>query len=169
MAIAGAINASMLILAALFHANGLTGVGDIDKAFEQLKVLEGSTPAILFGLALLASGISSSSVGTMSGQVVMQGFINRRIPLFLRRLMTMLPSLTILAIGINPSRALVISQVVLSFGIPFALVPLLIFCRTRNVMGALVNRRLTTVVATMVVALIVCLNVFLLYRTFFGG
>jgi len=168
MAIAGTINASMLIMAAaLFHANGLN-VGDIDFAFEQLKVLEGNTPAILFGVALLASGFSSSSVGTMAGQVVMQGFINRRIPLFLRRLITMLPALVVLAVGLNPSRSLVISQVVLSFGIPFALIPLLIHCRNRNVMGALVNRRLTTGIATVVVALIVSLNVFLLYRTFFG-
>jgi manganese transport protein len=170
MAIAGTINASMLIMAAaLFHANGLTGVGDIDLAFEQLRVLEGNTPAILFGVALLASGFSSSSVGTMAGQVVMQGFINRRIPLFLRRLITMLPALVVLAIGLNPSRSLVISQVVLSFGIPFALIPLLLHCRNRSVMGALVNRRLTTAVATVVVALIVCLNVFLLYQTFFGS
>jgi manganese transport protein len=168
MAIAGTINASMLIMAAaLFHANGLN-VGDIDFAFEQLKVLEGNTPAILFGVALLASGFSSSSVGTMAGQVVMQGFINRRIPLFLRRLITMVPALVVLAIGLNPSRSLVISQVVLSFGIPFALIPLLIHCRNRSVMGALVNRRLTTALATVVVTLIVCLNVFLLYRTFFG-
>jgi manganese transport protein len=168
MAIAGTINASMLIMAAaLFHANGLN-VGDIDFAFEQLKVLEGNTPAILFGVALLASGFSSSSVGTMAGQVVMQGFINRRIPLFLRRLITMLPALVVLAIGLNPSRSLVISQVVLSFGIPFALIPLLIHCRNRSVMGALVNRRLTTGIATVVVALIVSLNVFLLYRTFLG-
>src|SRR5919112_1938274 len=150
MAIAGTINASMLIMAAaLFHSAGLTGVGDIDKAFEQLRVLEGSTPAILFGVAL-------------------QGFVNRQIPLFLRRLVTMLPALIILAIGLNPSRSLVISQVVLSFGIPFALIPLLIHCRNRNVMGALVNRRLTTAVATVVVALIVTLNVFLLYQTFLG-
>jgi manganese transport protein len=169
MAIAGTINASMLITAAaLFHANGLTGVGDIDKAFEQLKVVASDNAAILFGVALLSSGFSSSSVGTMSGQVVMQGFINRRIPLFLRRLITMLPALTILAIGLNPSRSLVISQVVLSFGIPFALIPLLLFCRNRNLMGVLVNHRLTTVVATVVVTLIVCLNVFLLYRTFFA-
>jgi manganese transport protein len=168
MAIAGTINASMLIMAAaLFHANGLN-VGDIDFAFEQLKVLEGNTPAILFGVALLASGFSSSSVGTMAGQVVMQGFINRRIPLFLRRLITMLPALVVLAIGLNPSRSLVISQVVLSFGIPFALIPLLIHCRNRSVMGTLVNRRLTTGIATVVVALVVSLNVFLLYRTFFG-
>jgi manganese transport protein len=170
MAIAGTINASMLIMAAaLFHANGLTGVGDIDKAFEQLNVQVGSTSAILFGVALLASGFSSSSVGTMSGQVVMQGFINRGIPLWLRRFITMLPALVILAIGLNPSRSLVISQVVLSFGIPFALIPLLIHCRNRQVMGALVNRRATTAIATVVVALIVCLNVFLLYQTFFGS
>jgi manganese transport protein len=169
MAIAGTINASMLITAAaLFHANGLTGVGDIDKAFEQLKVVASENAAILFGLALLSSGFSSSSVGTMAGQVVMQGFINRRIPLFLRRFITMLPALTILAIGVNPSRSLVISQVVLSFGIPFALIPLLIFSRNRNIMGVLVNHRLTTVVATVVVTLIVCLNVFLLYQTFFA-
>jgi manganese transport protein len=169
MAIAGTINASMLIMAAaLFHSAGLTDVGDIDKAFEQLRILEGTTPAILFGVALLASGLSSSSVGTLSGQVVMQGFINRKIPLFLRRLITMAPALIILAIGLNPSRSLVISQVVLSFGIPFALIPLLIFCRNRNVMGTLVNHKITTAVASVVVALIVSLNVFLLYQTFFG-
>jgi manganese transport protein len=155
--------------AALFHANGLTGVGDIDLAFEQLKVLEGNLPAILFGVALLASGLSSSSVGTMAGQVVMQGFINRRISLFLRRLITMAPALVILAVGLNPSRSLVISQVVLSFGIPFALIPLLIHCRNRNVMGVLVNHRATTAIATVVVTLIVSLNVFLLYQTFFSG
>jgi manganese transport protein len=169
MAIAGTINASMLIMAAaLFNANGLTEVGDIDLAFEQLGVLISDNAAIIFGVALLASGFSSSSVGTMAGQVVMQGFINRRIPLWLRRLITMAPALAILAIGINSSYALVMSQVVLSFGIPFALIPLLIFCRNRGLMGALVNHRLTTAVATVVVTLIVALNVFLLYQTFFG-
>jgi manganese transport protein len=169
MAIAGTINASMLIMAAaLFYTSGVTDVGDIDVAFEQLGVQVGSTSAILFGVALLASGFSSSSVGTMSGQVVMQGFINRRIPLWLRRLITMTPALIILAIGVNASYALVISQVVLSFGIPFALIPLLIFCRNRGLMGGLVNHRLTTTVATVVVTLIVSLNVFLLYQTFFG-
>jgi manganese transport protein len=167
MAIAGAINASMLIMAAaLFNAEGLTGVGDIDLAFEALGEQVGSTSAILFGVALLASGFSSSSVGTLSGQVVMQGFINRRIPLWLRRLITMLPALVVLGVGLNPSRSLVLSQVVLSFGIPFALIPLLIFCRNRNVMGALVNHRLTTAIATVVVTMIVSLNVFLLYQTF---
>ena len=169
MGIAGVINLSMLSIAAvLLGSRGLTDVADIDVAFEQFRVLEGSGFAILFGVALLSSGLSSSSVGTMAGQVVMQGFINRRIPLFLRRAITMLPALTILAVGINPSRALVISQVVLSFGIPFALIPLLTFCRNRQVMGALVNHRLTTAVAAVVVTLIVSLNVFLLYQTFFG-
>jgi manganese transport protein len=169
MAIAGAINASMLITAAaLFNANGLTDVGDIDLAFDRLGALVNGNAAIIFGVALLASGLSSSSVGTMAGQVVMQGFINRQIPLFLRRLITMSPALIILAIGVNPSRSLVISQVVLSFGIPFALIPLLVFCRNRNVMGVLTNRRPTTTVATVVVTLIVSLNVFLLYQTFFG-
>ncbi len=169
MAIAGTINASMLIMAAaLFNANGLFDVGDIDLAFEQLRVLVSDNAAIIFGVALLASGFSSSSVGTMSGQVVMQGFINRQIPLFLRRLVTMAPALVILALSVNPSKALIISQVVLSFGIPFALIPLLLFCRNRGVMGALTNHRLTTAVAMVVVALIVTLNVFLLYQTFFG-
>ena len=169
MAIAGTINASMLIMAAaLFNANGLTDVGDIDLAFEQLRVLVSDNAAIIFGVALLASGFSSSSVGTMSGQVVMQGFINRQIPLWLRRLITMAPALIILAIGVNASYALVMSQVVLSFGIPFALIPLLIFCRNRGLMGALANHPLTTAIATVVVTLIVSLNVFLLYQTFFG-
>jgi manganese transport protein len=169
MAIAGTINASMLIMAAaLFYTSGVTDVGDIDVAFEQLGTMVSGNAAILFGVALLASGFSSSSVGTMSGQVVMQGFINRQISLWLRRRITMAPALVVLGVGLNPSRALVISQVVLSFGIPFALVPLLIFCRNRNIMGVLTNRRLTTAVATVVVTLIVSLNVFLLYQTFFG-
>jgi manganese transport protein len=169
MAIAGTINASMLIMAAaLFYTSGVTDVGDIDVAFEHLGTMVSGNAAILFGVALLASGFSSSSVGTMSGQVVMQGFINRRISLWLRRLITMVPALIVLGAGLNPSRALVISQVVLSFGIPFALIPLLIFCRNRNLMGVLTNHRLTTAVATLVITLIVSLNVFLLYQTFFG-
>jgi manganese transport protein len=99
----------------------------------------------------------------------MQGFINRRIPLFLRRLITMIPALLIIAIGVDPSKALVISQVVLSFGIPFALVPLILFCRNRDLMGSLVNRRATTFVAVIVAAVIISLNLFLLEQTFFGS
>ena len=121
---------------------------------------------MLFGIALLASGLSSSSVGTLSGQVVMQGFIGRQIPLFVRRAITMLPALIIIAIGVNPSRALILSQVVLSFGIPFALIPLVMFCRDRRLMGSLVNRRATTRAAVVVSALIIALNAFLLIATF---
>ena len=123
---------------------------------------------LLFGIGLLASGISSSSVGTLSGQVVMQGFIRRQIPLFVRRAVTMTPALIVLAVGVNPSRSLVLSQVVLSFGIPFALIPLVMFCRDRKLMGTLVNRRPTTVAAVIVAAVIVSLNVFLLEQTFVG-
>jgi manganese transport protein len=119
-------------------------------------------------VALLASGLASSSVGTYAGQVVMQGFIARTIPIVVRRLVTMTPALIVLAIGLNPSRSLVISQVVLSFGIPFALVPLVLLTRRKDIMGALVNRRLTTVVASIVAALIIALNAFLLYDTLLG-
>jgi manganese transport protein len=119
----------------------------------------------MFGIALLASGLSSSSVGTMAGQVVMQGFIERQIPLWLRRTITMIPALIIIAIGVNPSKALILSQVVLSFGIPFALIPLVMFCRNRSLMGTLVNRRATTVAAVIVTIIIVSLNAFLLEQT----
>jgi len=167
MSIAGVINMSMLIMAAgVFHSRGLTGVEDIDEVFDRLGDLVGANAQIAFGVALLASGLSSSSVGTLAGQVVMQGFIDRQIPLFIRRGLTMAPALIVLAVGVNPSRALVLSQVVLSFGIPFALIPLLGFCRRRDLMGGLVNHRVTTVVATVVVALIVGLNAFLLVQTF---
>jgi manganese transport protein len=166
MGIAGLVNMSMLsIAAALFHSRGLTHLGDIDEVFDQLKLTEGNGMAILFGVALLASGLSSSSVGTMAGQVVMQGFIQRQIPLFLRRAITITPALIVLGAGINPTKTLIISQVVLSFGIPFALIPLLMFCRDRKIMGNLVNHRLTTATAIVVVTLIVGLNGFLLYDT----
>ena len=168
MVVAGAINASMLVVAAaLFKSNGLN-VQDLDVAFDQFGNLVGPAAAILFGVGLLASGISSSTVGTLSGQVIMQGFINYRIPLFLRRIITMTPALVIIALGINPTRALVLSQVVLSFGIAFALVPLILFSGDRDLMGTLVNHRLTTALAWLVAALIIALNAFLLYQTFFG-
>jgi manganese transport protein len=167
MGIAGLINISMLVTAAaVFHSRGLVDVGDdLDAVYDQLEVYVGPTASVLFGVALLASGLSSSSVGTLAGQVVMQGFVNRRIPLFLRRFVTMLPALVIIALGVDPSRALVLSQVVLSFGIPFALIPLVLFCRDRALMGELVNRRSTTVAAWIVAAGIIGLNVFLLQQT----
>jgi manganese transport protein len=123
---------------------------------------------MIFGIALLASGFASSSVGTMAGQVVMQGFIRRRIPLFLRRAITLAPALVVLAIGLDPTNALVASQVVLSFGIPFALVPLLLIAADREVMGALVNPRWLSALAGVLAAMIIALNVFLLYQVFFG-
>jgi manganese transport protein len=166
MGIAGLVNMSMLVIAAsLFHDNGLTGLDSIEEAHAQFGSMVGSGAALAFALALLASGLASSSVGTYAGQVVMQGFIARTIPLVLRRLVTMLPALIVLAVGLNPSRSLVISQVVLSFGIPFALVPLVLLTRKREVMGALVNRRVTTLVAAIVAALIIALNLFLLVDT----
>jgi manganese transport protein len=166
MSIAGLVNISMLaIAAAVFFGLGIESIEDAYSSFDSQL---GGGAAVLFGIALLASGFSSSSVGTMAGQVVMQGFINRRIPLFLRRAVTLAPALIILAIGVDPSRSLVISQVVLSFGIPFALVPLVIFTSRRNLMGALVNTRATSAAAWVVASLIICLNVFLLYETFLG-
>lgn len=168
MTIAGLINMSMLVIAAsTFYDRGLFDVGDdLALVYDALGEHLGSNADILFGIALLASGLSSSSVGTMAGQVVMQGFIGRQIPLFLRRVVTMTPALIVVAVGVDPSRALVLSQVVLSFGIPFALIPLILFCRNRGLMGSLVNRRPTTIAAIAVASVIIALNVFLLAGTF---
>ena len=169
MGVAGLINMTMLVVAAgLFHASGLTGVDSIEGAHAGIETLIGGGAALAFAVALLASGLSSSSVGTFAGQVVMQGFIDRRIDLFVRRAVTMAPALVVLGLGLDPSSTLVISQVVLSFGIPFALVPMIVLTRRRDVMGELVNRRETTAVASVVAALIIALNAFLLFETFFG-
>ena len=170
MSLAGIVNISMLVTAAaVFHTRGLTEIGDdLTGVHTALGDYLGGSASALFGIALLASGLSSSSVGTLAGQVVMQGFINRRIPLFLRRFVTMIPALVFIAAGVDPSRALVISQVVLSFGIPFALIPLLLFSRDRRLMGSLVNRRVTTAAAAIVAAVIIGLNFFLLQQTLIG-
>jgi manganese transport protein len=166
MGIAGLVNMSMLIVAAtLFHGSALADVDTIEGAHAGFKEVVGPGAAIAFGLALLASGFASSSVGTYAGQVVMQGFINRRIPLLARRLITMTPALVVLGLGLDPTKSLVISQVVLSFGIPFALIPLVLLTSKREVMGELVNRRVTTIAASVVASLIIALNVFLLWQT----
>lgn len=166
MGLAGFINIAMLVVAAgLFHANGQTGIESIEDAHHGLQRLLGGGAALAFAVALLASGLSSSSVGTFAGQVVMQGFIRRRVPLGLRRAVTMAPSLIVLGVGLDPSTTLVISQIVLSFGIPFALVPMLLLTRRPDVMGALVNRRATTLLAGAVALVIIGLNVFLLQQT----
>jgi manganese transport protein len=167
---AGLINLAMLVVAAaLFHGSASFDGGDpISAAHDGLGRLVGGGAALAFAVALLASGLSSSSVGTYAGQVVMQGFIRRRIPLFLRRAVTMTPALIVLALGLPPTASLVASQVVLSFGIPFALVPLLLVTRRRDIMGVFVNHRLTTVAAGAVVSMIIALNVYLLCDTFLG-
>ncbi|HEX5291494.1 MAG TPA: Nramp family divalent metal transporter, partial [Streptosporangiaceae bacterium] len=165
---AGLINLAMLfVAAALFRRGGAAALGgSLQAAHADLGRLVGGGAALAFAVALLASGLSSSSVGTYAGQVVMQGFIGRRIPVFLRRGITMVPALVVLAAGLPPTGSLVISQVVLSFGIPLALVPLILLTRRADIMGTLVNRPLTTWTATAVAALIIALNGYLLYATF---
>jgi manganese transport protein len=170
MALAGLINMSMLVMAAsTFWKSGLPNVDSLEGAHSTLEPILGGAASTLFAIALLGSGLSSSAVGTLSGQVVMQGFIRRRIPVWVRRVVTMIPAFVVVAIGVNPSRTLVLSQVVLSFGIPFALVPLVYFTSRRDLMGALVNRKVTTAVAVLVAAGIIALNVFLLAQTFGFG
>ncbi|KQU14204.1 MULTISPECIES: Nramp family divalent metal transporter [Bacillus] len=166
MVVAGAINASMLIVAAaLFFKNGLF-VEDLDVAFQHFGTLAGPVSAILFGVGLLVAGLSSSSVGTLSGDIIMQGFIQYRIPLYVRRLITIIPPIAIIASGVNPTSALVMSQVVLSFGIAFALIPLILFTSKKRIMGDLMNARWVTGISWVIAALVVALNVFLIVDTF---
>jgi manganese transport protein len=170
MGIAGLINMAMLVMAAsTFFAKGLTSIGTLEDAYKTLEPLLGKAASWVFGVSLLASGLSSSSVGTMAGQVIMQGFVQRRIPAWVRRLATMAPSLVVIAIGLDPTRTLVLSQVVLSFGLPFAVIPLVLFTRRKDIMGTLVNRPLTNALAWVAAGLIVVLNLYLLYQTFSGG
>jgi manganese transport protein len=157
----------MLVMAAsTFFESGRRHVDSLEGAHKTLEPLLGGASSALFALALIASGLSSSAIGTLAGQVVMQGFIRRRIPVAVRRLVTMIPAFIVIGIGVDPSRTLVISQVVLSFGIPFALIPLVYFTARKDVMGTLVNRKITTVAASVVAAAIVSLNIFLLGQTF---
>jgi manganese transport protein len=171
MGIAGVINIAMLTMAAaVFGSRGLVSMGtDLTQVFRGLDHYVGDHSGLVFGVALMASGISSSSVGTLSGQVVMQGFIRRQIPVFLRRAITMVPALVLIASRFDPSRALVLSQVLLSFGIPFAMIPLVLFTRDRKLMGNLVNSRLTNYAAYAVAAMIISLNAFLIYQQFFAN
>jgi manganese transport protein len=164
MSIAGLVNLSMLaIFATRFYG---TDAESIEDAYHGLYSDPGKWAAYLLGIALLASGLSSSSIGTLAGQVVMQGFIRRQIPLFARRAITAAPALIVAMSGVEPTHALVLSQVVLSFGIPFALVPLVLFTSNPKVMGGLVNNRQTTVAAWAIAVLISGLNAFLLVETF---
>jgi manganese transport protein len=168
LGLAGIVNMAMLAVAAkLFHFGGDTGVSTIEQAHSGFETMVGGGAALAFSVALFASGASSSSVGTYAGQVVMQGFVGFKIPIFVRRLVTMIPAIVVLAVGVGPTDVLVLSQVVLSFGIPFALIPLVLLTRRRDVMGEHVNSRLMTVAAFGLVGLITALNVFLICQQIF--
>lgn len=170
MGIASLVNGAMLIMAAsTFYASGLSHVGSLEQAYKTLEPLLGSAASLVFGVSLLASGLSSASVGTLAGQVIMQGFIHREIPVWLRRLVTLIPSLVVIFLGLDPTRTLVISQVVLSFGLPFAIIPLVIFTSRKRLMGELTNRPITTALASIVAAVIVALNLYLVFSTLTGG
>jgi manganese transport protein len=171
MGIAGVINLAMLTTAAaVFYSRGLFDAGgNLNQAAAGLEQYIGANGGVIFGIALLASGISSSSVGTLAGQVVMQGFIRRKISVFLRRAITMVPALIVIGVHFDPTRALILSQVLLSFGIPFAMIPLVMFTRNHTLMNGLANSRLTNYAAYAVATLIIVLNVFLLYQTVHGG
>ncbi len=170
MTIAGFVNIAMLVTAAsTFFKAGMTNVSTIEDAHRTLEPLLGSAAGWVFAIALLASGLSSSSVGTMAGQVIMQGFIRRRISPLIRRIVTMLPSFVVIAIGTDPTRTLVISQVVLSFGLPFAVIPLVMFTSRKDLMGVLVNTRATTIAAATIAGLIVVLNLYLVFSLSTGG
>ncbi len=170
MGIASFVNAAMLIMAAAtFHKTGFTHTASIEEAHRTLEPLLGPSAKWVFGLSLLVAGLSSSTVGTSAGQIIMQGFLKRHIPIWVRRVVTIAPSLLVIGLGLDPTRTLVISQVVLSFGLPFAVVPLVMFTRRNDIMGVLVNRRITTVLAGLIAAVIIALNGYLLYQTLFTG
>jgi manganese transport protein len=170
MLVAGLVNGAMLVMAAsTFYHQGMTHIATIEDAHRTLEPLLGKASSAVFGISLLASGLSSSSVGTMAGQVIMQGFLDWEIPVWVRRLVTMVPALVVIFLGLEPTRTLVISQVVLSFGLPFAIIPLIIFTSRKDLMGPLVNRHITTILAGFVAAIVVALNLYLLFRFFFGG
>jgi manganese transport protein len=170
MSLAGLINLSMMFMAAsVFHASGQTHIADISSAYKTLTPLLGSASAAVFLVSLLASGFSSSAVGTMAGQVIMQGFVGFTIPLWIRRVVTMLPTVIIVALGMDPTRTLVISQVVLSLVLPMPLISLIYFTRRKDIMGVLVNKRIVTVTATLCAVVILALNVLLLYLSFGGS
>lgn len=164
LGLAGLVNLSMLgVAAALFHKPGLIGVSDFGAVYTHLDRLAGNGAALAFGIALIASGFSSSSVGTYAGQIVMAGFMGWRIPLLLRRTLTMAPSLVILALAVNTSHALVFSQIVLCFGIPFALIPLLIITRDTRIMRDMTNRRVTTILMLLIALTVTGLNLYLVF------
>ncbi|HKS49310.1 MAG TPA: Nramp family divalent metal transporter [Amycolatopsis sp.] len=167
MLLAGAVNLAMLLLAAT-NLQGREGVDSIAGAHTAVEQTLGAGVALLFAVGLLASGLASTSVGAYAGAMIMQGLLRKRIPLLLRRLVTLTPAVVVIAAGADPSRALVVSQVVLSFGIPFALVPLVRLTGDRTLMGADANHRLTGTLAWLIAGVIIVLNVALIYLTVTG-
>jgi manganese transport protein len=166
LSVAGLVNMAMVMMAsAAFHA-AHSDVADIQTAYRMLTPLLGAAASGVFLVSLMASGISSSVVGTMAGQVIMQGFVGFQIPIWLRRLATMIPAFVVIAIGVNPTAALVISQVVLSFALPLPMLTLVLFTRRRDIMGEFVNGRLTGAVAIAGTTIILVLNAVLLLQTF---
>lgn len=165
MSLAGLVNLSMMYMAAsVFHGTGHTGIADITTAYQTLTPLLGPASAAVFLVSLLASGFSSSAVGTMAGQVIMQGFVGFTIPVWLRRIITMIPTVVIVALNVDPTRTLIISQVVLSLVLPMPIITLIYFTRRRDIMGGLVNRKLTTIVSSVCAVVIVFLNLFLIFQ-----
>jgi manganese transport protein len=169
MGVASLVNGAMLIMAAAtFHTGGMQNIGSLQEAYKTLTPLLGGAASLVFAISLLASGLSSASVGTMAGQIIMQGFIHKEIPIWVRRTLTMIPSLIVILIGFDPTRTLVISQVALSFGLPFAIIPLVIFTSQKERMGVLTNSRFTTVLASCITGLIIILNIYLIFALVTG-
>jgi manganese transport protein len=167
--LAGVVNGGMLIMAAVvFHQHGKMDVSDLGEAYQTLTPLRGPAAATIFAVSLLASGLSSATVGTLAGQVIMQGFVGFKIPLLLRRVLTMLPSFLVIGLQLPTATTLVLSQVVLSVVLGFAVVPLVMFTSRRDLMGALVNHRVTSAVGWLCATVIVMLNALLIY-TIMGG
>jgi manganese transport protein len=162
------VNSAMIIMAAAVFFHSGHAVLSIEQAHETLKPLLGAFSATAFAIALLCSGLSSSTVGTMAGQVIIEGFLDVKFSIFLRRFLTMIPAIAVIAIGFDPLKVLVLSQVVLSFTLPFALVPLILLTRLKDVMGDLVNHRRTNGLAYISISVILVLNVLLLYQSFGG-
>jgi manganese transport protein len=163
------INSAMIVMAAaVFAAPGTVASPTFEEAHQTLGPLLGNMSALAFALALLFSGLSSSTVGTMAGQVIIEGFLDIKFSVFLRRLITIIPAIVVIAVGLNPLRILILSQVSLSFALPFALIPLIMLTRSSKVMHDLVNGRTTNWLAYVTIAIIVVLNVLLLYQQFGG-
>jgi manganese transport protein len=170
MTLAGLVNAAMLVMAAAtFNAAGHGDVATIETAYQTLEPLLGRAASTVFAISLIASGLSASTVGTMAGQVILQGYLRRRIPIWVRRVVTIVPALGAIAFGLEPTGVLVLSQVVLSFCLPVALVPLVLFTSRGALMGVLVNRRATTISAVVIVGLIIGLNGLLLVQALGAG